>query len=78
MSIGFITLVEACVIVGIIDGLIYLIKGRKIRYGKITVTTVDWDNDIKTAQVQVSIPSNIDFDKTKKIVLDVIDCREKN
>lgn len=78
MSIGFITLIEACVIVGIIDGLINLIRGRKIRYGKITVTTVDWDNDIKTAQVQVSIPSNIDFDKTKKIVLDIIDCREKN
>lgn len=78
MSIGFITLVEACIIVGFIEGLIKFIRDLKIRHGKITVTTVEWDNDIKTAQVQISIPSNIDFDKTKKIVLDVVDCREKN
>lgn len=78
MSISFITLLEACIIVGFVDGLIHLIKRCKIRHGKITVTTVEWDNDIKTAQVQVSIPSNIDFDKTKKIILDVVDRREKN
>lgn len=76
--IDLITLIWACFIAVVTNALIYYVKRRKTRYGKITVSTVDWDDDIKTSQVQVSIPADIDFDKTKIIILEVVDSREKN